>query len=167
MADSSHQKKVGLGAGSSTSKPNPKNSSPTTVKKFRCKLQEQDLSRKKISLTARNNSSGSNRRVLRQVSFSRIQQPSASCLRETMNSRIKSQNKDSKIPEYQYFKEKKLLEFLTLKGKEHTKQQQEIKQKLGMIQEQNRFIEDEKLNLLEKLNDFNPLNTKEIQTYLD
>lgn len=91
----------------------------------------------------------------------------ASFQKETMTSRVKSQNKDSKIPEYQYFKEKKLLEFLTLKGRESTRQQQEIKQKLNYIQEKNRFIEEEKHNLLEKLNDFNPLNTKEIQTYLD
>lgn len=41
--------------------------------------------------------------------------------RKTFNTKIRAATKDSKIPEYQYFKEKKLLEFLTLKGKKNDK----------------------------------------------
>jgi hypothetical protein len=41
--------------------------------------------------------------------------------RKTFNVKIRAATKDSKIPEYQYFKEKKLLQFLTLKGKKNDK----------------------------------------------
>lgn len=43
----------------------------------------------------------------------------------------------------------------------------EIKKKLNNIMRSNTFIEDEKKNLMSKLNEFNPLNTKAISNYLD
>lgn len=80
---------------------------------------------------------------------------------------MRSSTKDNKIPEYQYFKEKKLLEFLQLKSKKNDKVQKEIQRKLKRIMRKNKFIEDEKKNLMDKLNDFNPLNTKAISNYLE
>ena len=90
-----------------------------------------------------------------------------SIMRKTFNQKIRSCANDGKILEFQYFKEKKLLEFLSLKGKKNDKIQKEIRQKLTDLVKKNKFIEDERNNLMTKLNDFNPLNTKAISKYLE
>ena len=76
----------------------------------------------------------------------------------TFNTRIRlNKTKTGQLEKYQFYKEKRLLEFLTSTVSNNKRIQANIQKKLGVLMEENKDYEDERNELLCKLNDFNPL----------
>jgi hypothetical protein len=90
-----------------------------------------------------------------------------SIFKNTFNTKLKANRAHLQISGYEYYKEKKLLEFLSLKSKKDSRVQKEIQKRLNDLKKNNIDIEDEKKILLRKLNSFNPLDVKEIRNYLE
>ena len=81
-----------------------------------------------------------------------------SIFKNTFNSKLRAKRSQIELEEYEYYKEKRLLEFLSLKGGKNNRNQMRIREKLRELMRDHRHIENEKGVLLNKINEFNPLD---------
>ena len=88
-------------------------------------------------------------------------------LNPTFNNKIRRIKGSSKVKEYQYHKEQRLLNFLSLENPINKANQKELDLKLKRLSRENREFEMEKDILVEKMNNFNPIQTKTIEKYIE
>ena len=88
-------------------------------------------------------------------------------LKPTFNSKIRSKKDVNNKNEYNYYKERQLLEFLTLKSAKNKEWQKNVQEKLRILKKRNIEYDSEKGMLLDKLNHFDPVRTKDVNDYLE
>lgn len=87
--------------------------------------------------------------------------PSSTYANDTYNTRLKNATTHtSQIKKYQYYKEKRLLEFLQNPYKKRTEQQKMIEKRLEALKSLNKDYDLEQAQLMSCLNEFNPLDIK-------
>ena len=69
--------------------------------------------------------------------------------------------------EYQYHREKRLLQYLKLDGRPYKDQRKLLDQKINNLVCQHKQIDEDKDNLLEKINSFNPLDLEDLKKYIN
>lgn len=87
--------------------------------------------------------------------------------KSTFNSKMRSKKTVNNMTEYNYFKEKRLLEFLTLESAKHKPWQISIQKRLENLKHKNKEYDQEKAILLRKLNSFDPVKMDGINKYLE
>lgn len=87
--------------------------------------------------------------------------------RPTFSSTMKTVLDRRDVEEYHYHREKQLLEYLKLDGRQHREQRQILDNKIDTLKCLHSQIEEDKTNLLRKIDQFNPLDIEDLKRYLD
>ncbi len=87
--------------------------------------------------------------------------------RPTFGSKIRTVMDRRDIDEFNYHREKQMLEYLKLDGKQYREQRKILDQKIEALVSQHGQIDEDKTNLLRKIEEFNPLDIEELKRYID
>ena len=83
----------------------------------------------------------------------------------TSTQRTKMDRRD--IDEYEYDRERRLLTFLKLDGRQYKDQRKILDSKIGHLEATHKQIDEDKAKLLSKITTFNPLDIENLKRYLD
>ena len=87
--------------------------------------------------------------------------------RPTFSSTMKTVLDRRDIEEFHYHREKNMLEYLKLDGRQYREQRKILDEKIDALTNLHSQIEEDKTNLLKKIDQFNPLDIEELKRYLD
>ena len=87
--------------------------------------------------------------------------------RPTFNSTMKTVLDRRDVEEFHYHRERQLLEYLKLDGRHYRDQRQVLDNKIDSLKCMHSQIEEDKTNLLRKIDQFNPLDIEDLKRYLD
>lgn len=87
--------------------------------------------------------------------------------RPTFVSTLRRRVDNRDIIEYRYDREKRLLQYLKLDGRPYRDQRRLLDQKIDLLVQSHKQIDEDRDNLLDKINNFNPLDLEDLKRYIN